>query len=131
MEAEKRYKWTGILIGAGIIAVGPLIGYFLMDVAPYAVIFFLIGGFVAGIFSTGDVMDGIKSSSISGLISSAFLGVIIILSVIGSIISGGDGYMEGWAILFILIFTALAIIIASVGAVVGVTVRKIWRGIKE
>ncbi len=124
---ERRNNLIGILIGAGLIVAGPVIGYFLMDVAPYALIFFIIGGFVAGIFSSGDVMDGIKSSSISVIISSAFLGVIIILSVIGSIISGGDGYMEGWAILFILIFTVLAIIIASFGAVLGVTVRKIWK----
>ncbi len=127
MMIERRNNLIGILIGAGLIVAGPVIGYFLMDVAPYALIFFIIGGFVAGIFSSGDVMDGIKSSSISVIISSAFLGVIIILSVIGSIISGGDGYMEGWAILFILIFTVLAIIIASFGAVLGVTVRKIWK----
>ena len=131
MNIERRNKWIGIIIGASLIAAGPFIGYFLMDVAPYAVIFFLIGGFIAGIFSSGNVMDGIKSGSMSGLIGSAFIGVIFILSVISSFISGTVGYMTGWAFMFVRIFTVLSIIIASVGAVLGATVRKIWRKNKE
>jgi hypothetical protein len=127
MNIEERNKWIGIIIGASLIAAGPFIGHYRMDVAPYSVIFFLIGGFIAGIFSSGNVMDGIKSASMSGLIGSAFIGVISILSIISSFISGTVGYMAGWVLLFIPIFTVLSIIIASVGAVLGATIRKIWR----
>ena len=117
-------KWIGIIIGACIIATGPFIGYFLMDTTTYSVIFFLIGGFIAGIFSPGKVKDGIKSGFMSGLIGSVIIAVFLIRLLIISLLRGQHDFVAGLGILFGLIFVVMAVLLASIGAVIGVMVRK-------
>ena len=76
METKRRNKWIGILIGACFIAAGPFVDYFMIYDSFYTVLFFLAGGFVAGVFSSGSVIDGIKSGFLSGVIGSAVLDAI-------------------------------------------------------
>ncbi len=120
METARRNKWIGILIGACFITAGPFIDYFMIYDSFYTVLFFLAGGFIAGIFSSGSVIDGIKSGFRSGVIGSAVLDAIfawvLISALIGSLWSGTVDEMAGWAIPIGLILTAAAIILASVGA---------------
>jgi len=124
MEIENRNNWIGIIIGACFIAAGPLVGYFRMDVTTYMVIFFLIGGFIAGIFSPGKVRDGIYSGVMSGLIGSGIVAVPIVWTVIISVLRGPLDFVAGFGIFFGLLFAALAVLLASIGAVVGVMVRR-------
>lgn len=124
MEIERRNKWIGIIIGACFVAAGPYIGYFLLDTFTYSVIFSLIGGFIAGLFSQGDVMDGIYSGLKCGFLGGVFLAVPITAAVISSLLRGPLDFIGGMAILFGLIFVGLAALLASAGAVIGVLVRK-------
>jgi hypothetical protein len=126
METGERNKWIGIIIGACVMVAGPSVGYFLMDTATYMVIFLFIGGFIAGIFSPGTVKDSFRSGFTCGLIGSVIVAVplawVLIISVLRP---AGDTFGAGMAIVFSVIFALLAMLLGSVGAVVGVIVRRI------
>jgi ABC-type transport system involved in cytochrome c biogenesis permease subunit len=124
MKAERRNTWIGIIIGACFVAAGPFVGYFLLETTTYMFIFFLIGGFIAGIFSQGDVMDGIYSGLKCGFLGGVILAVVIVAAVISSLLKGPLDFIAGMAIFLGLIFVALAALFASAGSVIWVMVRK-------
>jgi hypothetical protein len=124
MEAERRNRWIGIIIGACFIVTGPIIGYFRLDTATYSIIFFLIGGFVAGLFSSGKFKDGIKSGAWSGFLGSVIIAIYIAGIVVISLLRGPLDFVAGMGILFGLVFTALAVLFASAGGGIGAICKK-------
>jgi len=94
-----------------------------MDTITYSVIF-LIGGFISGLFSPGKVKDGIKSGFMSGLIGSVIIAVPLVWILIISVFHGPVNFVAGLGILFGLIFAALAVLFTSLGAIIGVMVRR-------
>jgi len=128
MEIERRNTWIGILIGACCIAAGPFIGYFLLDVFSYIIIFSLIGGFISGIFTSGNLKDGIRSGFWSGLIGSLFIAVPFVWLLVSTLLSGTAGFVEGLAIPLGLLFGIGVTILASIAAGIGIMVKRAFLG---
>lgn len=72
------------------------------------------------------MFDGIKSGFMSGFIGSLIISVIFTFSSILSLVRGPMDFIGGFMILFCLILTAIALLFASIGAVIGVTIRSVW-----
>jgi hypothetical protein len=124
METGERNKWIGIILGACVMAAGPFVGFFRMDTT-LLIIILLIGGFIAGIFSPGEVKDGIYSGVMSGLIGSFILAIYIAAILIILALRGPVDEGAGMLVAFGVLFGLLAMLLGSVGAVVGVMVRRI------
>jgi hypothetical protein len=131
MEIEHRNKWIGILAGACFVASGFYIGFLLMDLLYSLIIFFLVGGFITGMLAPGYIKEGIKSGFMCGLIGSIISAMPLVGIFAISLISKTADFVLGLGILFMLVFTALAVLFASAGAVLGaLTKRKIFGGAK-
>ncbi|OPY43038.1 MAG: hypothetical protein A4E42_01465 [Methanoregulaceae archaeon PtaU1.Bin222] len=121
-------KWIGIIIGSCIIAGTFYSGLLLQgDTFLFHIISSLIGGGIAGLFTAGKIFDGIKSGFMSGFIGSLVICIIILFNITLTLIRGPMDFIGGFVVLFGLIFTALAILFASIGGVIGVKIRDTWK----
>lgn len=121
-------KWIGIIIGSCFIAGTFYIGLlFHGDTLLFHIISSLIGGCIAGIFTPGKMFNGIKSGFMSGFIGSLIISVIFLFTLAVTLIRGPMDFIGSFMIFFCLILTALAVLFASIGAVIGVKIRSAWK----
>lgn len=117
-------KWIGIIIGSFFIAGTFYVSLLLQgDTLLFHIISSLIGGCIAGLFTPGKMFDGIKSGFLSGFIGSLIISVIFLYNITLTLIRGPMDFIGGFVVLFGLVFTALAVLFASIGAVIGVKIR--------
>jgi peptidoglycan/LPS O-acetylase OafA/YrhL len=124
MEIERRNKWIGIIIGACFVAASFIIIFYFTNLYPFYIVSPLIGGFLAGMLSSGNVKDGIKSGAMSGFLGSVILAVPFMMILGIALMEGSAGFVAGMGILFGLVFTALAVLFASAGGGVGAICKK-------
>lgn len=72
------------------------------------------------------MFDGIKSGFMSGVIGSIVISIIFIFNITLTLVRGPMDFIGGFAVLFGLIFAALAVLFASIGGVIGVKIRSAW-----
>lgn len=117
-------KWIGIIIGSFLIAGTFYVSLLLQgDTLFFHITSTLIGGFIAGLFTPGKIFNGIKSGFLSGFIGSLIISVIFLYNITLTLIRGPMDFIGGFVVLFGLIFTAIAVLFASIGAVIGVKIR--------
>jgi len=121
-------KWIGIIIGSFLIAGTFYVSLLLQgDTLLFHIISSLIGGCIAGLFTPGKMFDGIKSGFMSGFIGSLIISIIFLFNISLTLVRGPMDFIGGFVVLFGLIFTALAVLFASIGAVIGVKIRSFWK----
>jgi len=117
-------KWIGIIIGSFLIVGTFYVSLLLQgDTLLFHIISSLIGGCIAGLFTPGKMFNGIKSGFLSGFIGSLIISVIFLYNITLTLIRGPMDFIGGFVVLFGLVFTALAVLFASIGAVIGVKIR--------
>jgi hypothetical protein len=130
MEEGKRIIRIGILIGAIIIGAGFYIGILLhrpgndLLLVVYSALVFLAGGFFSGAYTSRKVWDGIWYGLLSGIIG-AFLIVaypsgLIIYSLL--FVPGDES--AGILLVFGIIVSFSAIVLAAAGGGIGVAVKQ-------
>lgn len=130
MEIERRNRWIGIIIGAGLIAGIFYIGvfllglFFIMNAFLFHIIFSLTGGFVAGVFSNANVKDGTQSGAITGFIGSMIIAVSIIWVLVTALMHGTPDFISGMGIPIGLFLNVIAILFASAGGGIGAICKK-------
>ncbi len=124
METERRNKWIGILIGACIIATGFYIGI-LSGFFYSLILFFLIGGFIAGIFTSRNVREGIWYGLLSGIVGACFIVVPILLILVFVMMDGPADFAIGMLLFLGLIIAFIAIILAPIGAGIGIVAKRV------
>lgn len=122
-----EHKWIGIILGSGVIAGTFYVSLLLQwDTLLFHIISSIIGGCIAGLFTAGKMFDGIKSGFMSGVIGSIVISIIFIFNITLTLVRGPMDFIGGFAVLFGLIFAALAVLFASIGGVIGVKIRSAW-----
>jgi Fe2+ transport system protein B len=124
MEIERRNKWIGIIIGACFVPIGTWIDYSIQDSINYTVILIIVGGFIAGMLSSGNLKDGIKSGFLSGLIGSVLFAIPFIVMLFIRLQQGTAGEMEGMIFLVGPMIAILAVLFASAGGMIGAICKK-------